>query len=119
LTTPLRNLVVSPDGISGDGDTASKSLPITRTGETATTWGARYLSGMTPTRNDITVWFTGDGGTLPIFVSPTTDPPPSVSIGSGGLLFKQTVTGSTSLPFFVLAPVGLGPRPRVRSNCCL
>jgi hypothetical protein len=107
LTTPLRNLVVSPGGISGDEDTASKSFPITRTGETATTWSARYLSGRGATRNEITIWFTGDGEVLPMFVSPTTDPPPSVSIESGGLFFRQTVTSSSDL--FSFAQAALRP----------
>jgi hypothetical protein len=75
LTTPLRNLVVSTNEVSGDGNSASKPFS-TNPGETPSTWSARYLLIQQPTRNEITVWFTGDGAALPIFVSPTIDPPP-------------------------------------------
>jgi len=76
LTTPLRDLVVSPGGISGSGVSASESF-TTDEGETGTTWSARYLSDWQPTRNVITVWFTGDGTELPIFTSPTMPIPPA------------------------------------------
>ena len=76
LTTPLRNLPISPSGLSGQADVASESfLPFT--GERASTWTARYVTGDFPiSNNNFSLWFASKGVPLAIFTAPTLVSPP-------------------------------------------
>lgn len=75
LRTPMRNIEVPGEDISGDGDEAWSSYR-TQAGEDRTTWTVTMEFSFPDLWNDITFWAVGDGADLAIFTRPTTAPPP-------------------------------------------